>query len=55
MQCNTQEGDTTNNLKIKIYFNLPDISATQIVTWDFHMDDSAKGRYGMIFGRDLLT
>ena len=25
------------------------------MTWDFHVDDSAKGRYNMILGRYVLT
>ena len=25
-----------------------------IVTWSFHVDDSAKGSYYMILGRDIL-
>ena len=25
------------------------------MTWKFHVDESAKGRYGIILGRDLLT
>ena len=29
--------------------------ATKIVTWDYHVDDSAKGRYDVILGRYLLT
>ena len=27
----------------------------KIVMWNCHIDDSAKGRYYMILGRDLLT
>ena len=25
------------------------------MTWDFHVDDSAKGSYGTILGKDPLT
>ena len=25
------------------------------MTWSFHVDESAKGRYDMILGRDILT
>ena len=25
------------------------------MTWKFHVNDSAKGRYDMILGRDILT
>ena len=28
---------------------------TKILTWNFHADDSDKGRYDMILGRYLLT
>ena len=55
MQWHTQSGSITNNLKVKIYFTLPKLSATKIATWYFHVDDSAKGRYDMILGRDILT
>ena len=50
-----QAGSSTTNLKVKIDFTLPELSATKIVTWNFHVDDYNKGRYGMILGRDLLT
>ena len=51
MQWNTQAGNITNNLKVKIDFTLPGISATNVVTWNCHVDDSDKGRYNMILGR----
>ena len=41
MQWNTQDGNITTNLKVKIYFNLPVVSATDVVTWKYHVDDSA--------------
>ena len=55
MKRHTQAGSITTNLKVKIYLTLPEISATEIVTWNFHVDDTAKGRYDNILGRDLLT
>ena len=55
MQRHTQAGSITNNLKFKIDFTLPELSAIKIVTWNCHVDDSAKGRYYMILGRYLLT
>ena len=55
MQWHNQVGNITTNIKIKIYFTLPELSATQIVTWNCHADDSSKGRYGMTLGRELLT
>ena len=45
----------TNNLKVKIDLTLPAISATSVVMWNFHVDDSAKVGYDMISRRDLLT
>ena len=42
-------------LKVKIDFTLPALSATDVVTWTCHVEDSAKGRYDMILGRDILT
>ena len=55
MQWNTQAGNITTNLKVKIDFILPTNSAMNVVTWNCHMDDSAKGRYDMILGQDILT
>ena len=50
-----QAGNITTNLKVKIYFTLPQISATKTATWNFHVDDYARGRYDIILGRCLLT
>ena len=55
MQCHMQVCNITTNLKVKIDFILPELSATKIVTWNFHVDDSVKGIYYMILGKDLLT
>ena len=55
MQWHTQACIITTNLKVKIYLTLPEFSATKIVTWNCHADDSTKGRYYMILGRDILT
>ena len=44
MQWNTQTGNIKTNLKVKIYFTLIALSKTNVVTWNFHADDSAKGR-----------
>ena len=55
MKLHTQAGNITTNTKVKIDFTLPGIRATKIVTWNCHMDDSAKGRCDMILGRYLLT
>ena len=51
MQCHTQAGKITTNLKVEIDFTLPELSATKIGTWTCHLDDSAKSRYDMILGR----
>ena len=48
MQWYTQTGNTTTNLKVKLYFTFPALSVTNVVTWNFHVDDFAKGRYDMI-------
>ena len=55
MQWHTQAGNITTNMEVKIDFTIPGLSATKIVTWDCHVDGSAKVRYDMILGRDLLT
>ena len=54
MEWHTQAVDITTNLKVKIDFTLPGFSATKIVMWNFHVDDSTKIRYSIILGRDLL-
>ena len=43
MKIHTQAGSITTNLKVKIYFILPELSATKIITWNCHVDESAKG------------
>ena len=55
MQCHTQSGNITNNLKVKIDLTLPELSAKTIVTWNCHVDEPSNGRYEMILGRYLLT
>ena len=54
MQWHTQAGNITTNLKVKTFFNLPELSATKIVVCNFHVDDSAKNIYDMILGRSIL-
>ena len=54
MQWNTQAVNITTNLKVTIYFTLPALSPTNFVKWKCHVDDSAKGRYDIILGQDLL-
>ena len=55
MQCKTQVVDITTNIKVKVDSALPALSATNVVTWKCHVDDSARSRYNMILGRDILT
>ena len=43
-----------DNLKVKVDFTLPSLSATNVMTCKYHVDDSAKGRYYIILRRDLL-
>ena len=54
MQWHMQVGNITNNLKVEIYFILPECSVTKIMMWNYYVDDSTKGRYGIIICRDLL-
>ena len=55
MQWHTQAGSITTNLKVKIYFTLPELCVMKIVICNFQVDDSTKGGYYMILGRDILT
>ena len=38
-----------------MYFTLPELSATNIVTWNCYVGESTNGRYGIILGGYLLT
>ena len=53
MQWHTQAGNITTNLKVKVDFTLPELSAMNAMKR--HVDDSDKGRYDMILGQYLLT
>ena len=55
MLWHTQTGNIINSLKVKLDFTLPTLGTTNVITWECHMDDSAKGRYDMILGQDILT
>ena len=48
MQCHTQVGNITTYIKAKVDFTLPKLSTMNVVTWKFHMGDSAKVMYDMI-------
>ena len=54
MQCQTQAGNITTNLKVDVDFTLTALSATNAVTWKCPVDYSVKGGYEMILGRDIL-
>ena len=54
MQWHTQAGNITTNIKVEVDFTLSELIETNVVTWIFHVDDSAKVRYYMIQGRYLL-
>ena len=55
MQWNTQAGNITTNLKVKIYFTLPALCATNVVMWNCHVNDYAEVRWDIILGQYLLT
>ena len=55
MQWHTQARNITTNLNVKVYLTLTELSATNVVTWNCHVDDSTNGRYNIILGRDILT
>ena len=55
MQWNTQVGNITTNLKVKIDSILPALSPMNVMTWNCHVVDSSKGRYYMILGKYLFT
>ena len=53
MQLHTQAGNINTNCKVKGGFTLPELSAADVMARNYHVDDSTKGRYGMILGRYL--
>ena len=55
MQKHAQVGNITTNMRVKIDFTLPELSATIIVAYNFHVNESTKGRYDIILGRYILT
>ena len=54
IKWHTRAGNLTTNLKGKIFFALPKFSATNILMWGFHVDDSIKGRLNFILGKNVL-
>ena len=55
LQCHAQAGNITTNINVRIDFNLPELSVTNILMWNFDVHDSATGKYEMILSRNLLT
>ena len=51
MQWNTKARNITTSLKV--YFTLPTLSATNIVTWNCNVYESTMGRYDMILVQDI--
>ena len=50
-----QAGNITTNSNVRMEFNLPELIAKKTMTINCHVNDSAKGIYDIILGRDLLT
>ena len=55
IQWSTQAGNITTTMKDKLDLTLPTLSATNVMTSNFHVDESAKGRYDIILGQYILT
>ena len=55
IQWKTQADNIITNLKVKIYFTSPELSTTNTMTWNCHVDEFSKGIYDIILGRYLLT
>ena len=51
----TQAGKFMTSKKVNIDFCILEFSATKIVTWKCHVDESTNGRYEMILVIYLLT
>ena len=55
MKWHKQAINITTNIKVKLYFTLPALSAINVMMWSCRMDESAKGSYDIILGQDLST
>ena len=55
MQWKMQPSIIKMNQKVRIDFTLPEISVTQMMTRNYHMNAYNKIRYDMILGRDILS
>ena len=54
MQWQKQARNIITTFKVRLNFTLPALSATNVMMWKCYVDDSYKGRYDVILGRDLL-
>ena len=54
-QQQKQAGNIMTNDKVEVHFYLPEISKTERMTWEFHLDESDEIRYDTILGRDIPT
>ena len=50
-----QAGNITTNMKVRLNSTFPYFSATKIMTSNFHVNESEKGKYDIIIGLYLLT
>ena len=55
MQWHTQAGNITTNLKVKLDFTLSKLSAKNVMTWKFYVDEYDMSVHDMILGQDILT
>ena len=54
MQWRISARNTATDFNFKVDSTLTPLSATKVVKWDCHVDESSKGRYDMILGRYLI-
>ena len=55
VKWHTQAGNIATNVKFEVDFTLLGLSAMNILTCQWHTNESAKGRYDRILGRYLWT
>ena len=55
MQWKTQAVKITTDFKVNVEFTLPALSATNVVMWKCHVDDSARDMHDMVLGRDIFN
>ena len=54
MQWHIQDDNITTKIEFEVDFALSALIATNFVTWKFHVDEFAKGRYDIMVGQYLL-